>query len=83
MLRLRSSGVLDFALWLFFFVIDVVLFGFVFTLLSSSLICCFDADNASIQNVMNTTKIYVNPDIHEAVDFKNRSESDFSAIVGF
>jgi hypothetical protein len=30
------------------------------------------ADKASIQNVMNTTRIFVNPDMPEVEAFKNR-----------
>jgi ABC-type proline/glycine betaine transport system ATPase subunit len=29
-------------------------------------------DQASIQNVINTTRIFVNPDIPEALQFKDR-----------
>jgi hypothetical protein len=29
-------------------------------------------DQASLQNVINTTRIFINPDIPEAVEFKNR-----------
>ncbi|CAJ2673126.1 unnamed protein product [Trifolium pratense] len=31
-------------------------------------------DQASIQNVINTTRIFINPDIPEAVEFKNRAK---------
>lgn len=37
------------------------------------LMCMFfvTAEKVSIQNVMNTTRILVNPDLKEAIDFKN------------
>ncbi|KAK2399839.1 replication factor A protein [Trifolium repens] len=37
---------------------------------SSSALCCLIADTASLQNVANTTRIFINPEIPEVEDFK-------------
>jgi hypothetical protein len=39
---------------------------------ANSFIQWFVTDKASIQNVINTTRIFINPDIPEVETFKNR-----------
>jgi len=54
-------------------------FGVCYVILVNSMMIC--VDEASLQNVLNSTRIFINPDVVEAVKFKEGYVYYFHMII--